>query len=153
VELCRAVDVVDPISRLLIVRVDVCKPPDTTASNVFEICAVVVKQLVVFFLTADASDCIRAVGLNTWRCDGRPTILVKVHLLSVTMLDEPVQIRLHEWPGESTSGRKCREERKPVNINVIDRIEDVLSTAAYLITVSELGNSDGDLYACESSSG
>jgi hypothetical protein len=26
----------------------VCKPPDTTASNVFEICAVVVKQLVVF---------------------------------------------------------------------------------------------------------
>ena len=69
------------------------------------------------------------------------------------MLDEPIRIRQHEWPGECSSGRKRREERKHVNIDVIDRIEDILSATALLVTVSELGNGDWDLYACESSLG
>ena len=40
-----------------------------------------------------------------------------------------------------------------MNIDVIDRIEDVLSATALLVTVSKLGNGDGDLHACESSLG
>lgn len=42
-ELHNAIDVVDPISRLLSVRVNVCKPPDAAAWSVLEKCASVVK--------------------------------------------------------------------------------------------------------------
>ena len=45
VELFRSVDVVDPISRLLVVRVNVCKPPNAAAGSVLEVRAVFVKQL------------------------------------------------------------------------------------------------------------
>lgn len=43
VKLLHAIDIVDPIFRLLTVRVDVCKPPNATTRSVLEICAVAVK--------------------------------------------------------------------------------------------------------------
>ena len=65
------------------------------------------------------------------------------------MLDKPIHVRLDERPSKCASGRECREEREHVDINVINRIENVLSTTALLITVGELRNGDGYLYACE----
>ena len=115
VELFHAIDVVDPISRLLNVRVDVCKPPNPAARSILEILAVVFKQLIVFLqsprqvgrawrsrdvtymLASDASDCIRAVGLNTCRCDGGPAILRQ----AVKEGNRPGTLK--DRPGQSTS--------------------------------------------------
>ena len=44
VELHLAVDVVDPISRLLVIRVDVCKPPNAATRSMLEVLAMFVKQ-------------------------------------------------------------------------------------------------------------
>lgn len=39
-----------------------------------------------------------------------------------------------------------------MNMNLIDRNEDVLGTAVLLIAVRELGNSKGNLHGCQLSS-
>lgn len=93
VELLDVIDVIDPVSRLLTIGVNVCKPPDAPTGSVLEISAVTVKQLVVllqppvnsgaygarteatYLLAADASDCSHCVGLHTLRCDRGPAIL------------------------------------------------------------------------------
>lgn len=43
VELLHATVVVDPISRLLTIGIDMCKPPNAPTRSVLEICAVAVK--------------------------------------------------------------------------------------------------------------
>ena len=81
-EFCRPIHVVDPVSNVLKIRVNVCKPPDAAAGRRLEILTVAVKHLIIFLqiapsarvgdrsratylFTADTGDRVLAVGLNT----------------------------------------------------------------------------------------
>ena len=72
------------------------------------------------------------------------THLIKVHLLTITMFDEPVHVGLDERPCGSPDSCKSREEGKHVNIDRVDSIEDVLGPTTLLVSICEFANSDRD---------
>ena len=67
--------VVDAISWLLVVRIDVREPADTTSDNLLEVLAVVVEEDVVPMLVWDVRHSIWAVGLHAWGSDRGPAVL------------------------------------------------------------------------------
>ena len=77
-ELELAVRVVDTVSGLLVVRVDVCEPANTAADGVLEVGAVAVEELIVRLLVRNVSNSVRAVGLHARGGHGGPAVLDQI---------------------------------------------------------------------------
>ena len=68
-ELHHTLGVVDAISWLLVVRIDVREPADTTSDDLLEVLAVLVEEDIIPMLVWDVRHSIWAVGLHAWGSD------------------------------------------------------------------------------------
>ena len=106
------------------------------------------------------------VWLHALRSDRRPAVLrmmnrefrsvprpamtpylVEIHLLTLAVVNEELEVLLYQRPGLVGSGRLLREERQHVNVDGVDGVEDVLRAAALLVAIRELADGDGDVQA------
>ena len=75
--------------------------------------------------------------------------LVEIHLLTLAVVNEELEVLLYQRPGLVGSGRLLREERQHVNVDGVDGVHHVLRSATLLVSVGQFADSHRNLEARE----
>lgn len=139
----------DTVTGTLFLRIQVGEPADPSTRVALKLRALGFQKVKVTLLLLHVGDSIGRGRASRARLHRGPTVFSQDDLLAINLGVDPLQVILYETPGSTSSGGLCTEERQHVERDEVNGIQNGLSAAVGLVTVSHIGDSDEDTEGSE----